>query len=178
MDEEVSDFERIASLVRDAFADHTVEWGLFRTAESEHGSVRRVVWIPTEFTCEAPEKTQQDVLHTDFVTVECQVSGQTFADACQIRKQVCSAVRRVMGTASEAADGIYQTEQYGAAGIMWGGHSKIIQRFVWRLNVLRLPERTGVPIKEIDLQAKPDVPIVVDPPVLRLDEELALTTDE
>lgn len=182
MDDQLSDFERLVLLVRDAIADDTIEFGVFRTAESEHASLRRVVWIPTEFNCEPVAQTNPlydpltgepgDTLHTDAVTVECQISGRNFADACVIRRQVCNAVNEVFRTSSQAADGVYQTEVYGSSGIMWGGNSKIIQRFVWMMNVGKLPELPIVRVQEIDLVDRTQVP--ASPPVLRLEEELAI----
>jgi hypothetical protein len=108
----------------------------------------------------------------DHVTVECQITGRNFADACNIRKAVCNAVHAVFKTSAVAADGVYQTEAFGTSGHMWGGNSKILQRFVWEMNVTKTPEPQFVRLKEIDLVDLTQVQAT--PPVLRLEEELAI----
>jgi hypothetical protein len=143
-----SDFEILVEAVRVALADDTLEFGLFRLAESERTSVRRVVWIPTEFNCEPVMQANTlidgdtgeigEVLFTDYVTVECHISGADFGDAARTRVQVCNAVRNALGLASMPIDGAYQTELSGHSGVMWGGMAKIIQRFRWKMNVSRL----------------------------------------
>jgi len=182
MDDSISDFERLVLLVRDAIADDSIDFGLFRTSESEHASLRRVVWIPVEFDCQPPDQTSPvydpitgqawDTLHVDHVTVECQITGRNFADACAIRKAVCNAVHAVFKTSSQAADGVYQTEAFGSSGHMWGGNSRILQRFVWSMNVTKTPEMQFVRLNEIDLVDRTQV--TATPPVLRLEQELAI----
>ena len=76
-----------------------------------------------------------DTLLTDRLMVECHITGVDFEDGCAIRHQILNACRRALGVSSEAADGAYVTEQQGHSGYMWAGAVKIVQRFVWSMNV-------------------------------------------
>jgi hypothetical protein len=148
-----SDFETLVDAVRTALADDTIDFGLFRLAEAEKASPRRVVWIPTDFHCEPPMMANSlidsdsgeigDTMFTDFLSVECHIVGVDFADCCAIRVQVVNAVHTALGTASRAQDGAYITEQQGQAGLLWGGRAKCMQRFTWRMNVTRLHPGAG-----------------------------------
>lgn len=154
-----SDFEVLVDLVHNAINDEMIAHGVFRVAESKKDAPRRVVWIPTEFSCQqvlmanplfdADDGSMGDTLFTDFVTVECQIMGVDFEDACYIRRQVCNAVRQVMQTSSRAVGGAYQTELSGHSGHMWGGQAKIVQVFTWEINVPK-PDQAQVTVREID----------------------------
>lgn len=149
-----SDFEVLVDLVRQQMGDDTVAWGVFRVAASQKDSPRRVVWIPTDFRCEGVQSAplirhsesgaDGDVLLTMRVNVECEISGVDFEDACLIHRYVLNSVRRRFGTSSTAIDGAFVTEQQGHSGYLWGGAAKIVQRFLWTLNVPRVNEDTDV----------------------------------
>lgn len=133
-------------------SDDTIAHGIFRLSVTENSHPRRVIWVPTTFSCkpvlyanptvDADTGALVDILFTDFLTVECHVSGIDFEDADLIRRKVCNAVRQVFATSSKPVGGAYVTEQTGHSGLMWGGKSKILQIFEWEINVPR-PE-TGV----------------------------------
>lgn len=152
----------MTEIVREQVADPTIAWGVFRVAESQNDSPRRVVWVPTDFTCEGIEYANplrnadsgelQDILLTDRLLVECHIYGQDFEDACVIRRKVLNAVKTAFHASSEAISGVYQTEVEGHSGYMWGGASKIIQVFRWMMNVAK-PETTSVVVTSIELTA-------------------------
>lgn len=161
-----SDFEILTDVVREQLADDTIAWGVFRVADSEKDSPRRVVWVPTHFKCEGPMQANAihdadtgelgDTLLTDRLLVECNISGVDFEDGCKIRSQVLNAVREAFGTSSIALDGEYRTEMPGHSGVMWGGAVKIVQRFEWMINVPKTNGLDGsgsgsVKVVEIDL---------------------------
>lgn len=142
-----ADFPVLVDCVKNAMSDDTITHGVFRIAETEKSSPRRVVWVPTTFTCkpvlyansirDADTGELADILFTDFLTVECHVSGNDFEDADLIRRAVCNAVRQVFHTSSKPTGGVYVTEQTNHSGLMWGGKSKILQLFEWEINVPR-----------------------------------------
>jgi len=156
-----SDFEKLTEVVREQVADSTISWGIFRVADSQQDSPRRVVWVPTEFSCEGVEYANpirnvdtnelQDTLLTDRTYVECHIYGADFEDACLIRRKVLNAVRVVFGTSCKATRGAYQTELEGHSGYMWGGASKIIQLFEWMINV-PMPETIPVVVENIEMK--------------------------
>lgn len=157
-----SDFEILTEVVRQQIADPTIAWGLFRVAESQQDSPRRVVWIPTEFMCVPVGQANplrnydthelEDILITDQVAVECHIYGLDFEDAIAIRRKVLNAVRVAFGNSSTPIRGAYQTELEGHSGHMWGGASKIIQEFHWMINVAK-PDTTSVVVESIELTA-------------------------
>lgn len=153
-----SDFEVLVECVQNAMSDDTIAFGVFRVSESKKDFPRRVVWIPTEFTCQPvmmanplidADNEYGDTLFTDFIMVECQISGIDFEDACLIRRKVCNAVRTAMALSSRAVDGVYATEMEGNSGVMFAGKSKIIQRFEWQINVPK-PDETPVTVTQIE----------------------------
>lgn len=157
-----SDFEILTEVVRQQVADPTIAWGIFRVAESQQDSSRRVVWIPTDFVCEEVGQANplrnfdtgqlEDILLTDRTMVECHIYGLDFEDACAIRRKVLYAADVALANSSTAISGAYQTELEGHAGHMWGGASKIIQVFRWMLNVAK-PDTTSVVVETIELTA-------------------------
>jgi hypothetical protein len=140
-----SDFETLVTLVETTLGDDSIAFGVFRLAESRKDAVRKTIWIPTEFICrpvlmsnpliDADTGEMGDSLFTDFLTVECQISGTNFEDACDIRKKICNAVRRAMGVSSIPTNGVYQTEMSGHSSVMWNSYAKIVQLFEWQINV-------------------------------------------
>lgn len=149
-----ADFPVLVDCVKNAMSDDSIAHGIFRIAESERSFPRRVVWIPTTFTCkpvlyansirDADSGELADILFTDFLTVECHVSGVDFEDADLIRRAVCNAVRQVFGTSSKPTGGAYVTEQAGNSGVMFAGKSKILQLFEWEINVPRPDSATAI----------------------------------
>lgn len=154
-----SDFEVLTEIVREQMGDDTIAFGIFRVAESRQASTRRVVWIPTAFRCEGVLEANAlrdydsgelgDTLLVDRLLVECHINGDSFEDACAIRRSVLNACRIALGTSSQAVDGEYVTEQEGKSGYVWGGRAKIVQRFEWAMNIAK-PDTESVVVIEID----------------------------
>lgn len=140
-----SDFEVLVGVIHVAFNDPSIEWGIFRVEESANSITRTVLWVPTTFKTEAPKYSSPSIDpdtgmpvqigYQDFLTVECQITGTTFEDACNTRARVLTAVRIALGTASTPTTGAYMTELEGKSGHLWGGACLIVQHFVWQMNV-------------------------------------------
>lgn len=159
MPDVASSFEVLTECVREQLADETIAWGIFRVAESQKDSPRRVVWIPIGGQCTGVMMTNPlrdsetdelgDSLQTDRTMVECHITGNDFEDACNIRVQVLNAARQALRTSSVATHVDYVTEQDGHSGHMWGGQAKIVQMFEWQINVPK-PDQFKATVIEID----------------------------
>jgi hypothetical protein len=171
-----SDFELVVDAIHEALGDTTIEYACFRTGGETLLSPRRVAWIPTIFGCERVTRSGTNAAFTDRLTVECHIAAETFAEACHVRKQVCTAVHKVF-RGNTATDGTYPAESTSKQKLEWEGPGWIVQRFVWELDVERQEETYPVRVRQIDLVDRADLTTTVDG-VLTPDESASITEAE
>jgi hypothetical protein len=146
----MSDFGTLVDEIETAMADSTIAFHKLRLSQAHQASARRVIWIPTTFNNGGVMTSNPQVndagervhtLCTDMQTVEAHIIGETFDDVCAIRAKVLNAVRVALQTGSKPAGGEYVTQLEHGAANMFGGREKILQRFMWTMNVVREVEQ-------------------------------------
>lgn len=145
-------FEQIVEQVHLTLDDPTVSYACFRPAQHENAELRRVIWIPLSFETNGVSPSNArlrsdtgapvDVLYQEDWSVECHIVGETFADAEDMRERIIGAVRRALKTSARPAGGTWANQGEGDAQLMFGAAQKVVQRFVWTVNVI---DRPGVP---------------------------------
>jgi hypothetical protein len=148
-------FESTCDLVEQVLADDS----LFVSYYLPSGHLeedRRVLFVPTKFSCEpanvANTGGQPDLLYIDYVTVECWIGAQSFADCQRIRRQVLNAVRVVMRANGQPIDGSYPGQVGGAQApkVSFLGFT-LLQKFIWMFNIERQDDGYRARVKQIDV---------------------------
>lgn len=145
-------FEEIIEKVHAALDDE-VPYGVFRLSQREHGALRRVIWIPSDYSQEAIRATnpyvdpdtgeKRTAMYAEHWDVECHITGISLEDAEDLREAIVYAVRSVMHTSSRPTGGTWVNQAMDEAQHMHGGAQKVIQRFEWDVMLL-MPASTRV----------------------------------
>jgi hypothetical protein len=141
-------FEQIVQAVHEEISDAALPYGVFRLAQHEHGPLRRAVWIPTTYRTASVRMSNpvrgsdgvvQTAVYEESWDVECHITGASFEDAEQIRERILLAVRQLLHTSSQPNGGFWVNQDGDAADVMFGSSQKVVQRFMWSINVLEPP---------------------------------------
>lgn len=178
--------------VHDALNDPQLAYGVFRLAQQQNQQIRRVIWLPIRFDSQpvspanprlvlgSSGPTYRRAYGQESWHVEAHITGKTFEDAESLRERILAAVRSVFGTGSSADGGLWVNQSEGEAQAMYGDAQKVIQRFVWTINVLAPDEPAttivaveGPEIPGPEVTAEPAFPDPsVEPPVAPGDEHV------
>ncbi len=149
-----SNIEVVLRAIHETLADDGVAVGLYNLGEGAVGMDRKVLWVPVRFICDNNKQSTLSTgdLFTESLVIECHVYSSTFAEAEELRARVLNAVRRTMGTASQAVDGVYAFEKLDDGTLVWGDLSYISQRFNWAMQQPRIEDAIyPVRVRQIDV---------------------------
>lgn len=145
-----SDFEQIVDELHAVLADASLDYGVFRLAQAEHASPRRVVWIPISFETRelkvsGPIRGADGAraLYVESWLVEAHIVGDSFRDTELIRVRLVDVSKRVLETSQDPVGGLWVTQALGGAASAFGGLEKVVQRFRWQMYLFEPPPAAG-----------------------------------
>jgi hypothetical protein len=156
-DDSPDSFETTCDRIAEVVADESLLFSYYLAGPPEQGVDRQVIFVPTKFNCEPANFANvgggyPDIIYVDYLTVECWIGGESYADAQRIRRQVLNAVRVVLRANGQPIDGAYPKQIGGALAdrVKFSGVS-LLQKFIWAFNVQRSDDGYLATVKEIDV---------------------------
>lgn len=166
-----SDFELLVDMIHEQLADPTVGKYVFRVSQPEHAQLRRIVWIPRDYSSAPAKRTnplrEKDgrvakVLGQEEWSVEAHITAESFAALEDLRRRLLYVLDEAFGTDCVPHGGAWTTQDEDIAGVMWAGAEKCVMHFTWMFNVVTFA--TPVVVKQVEttptIEETPEPPFV------------------